>query len=178
MLDLVSFGAVGLAGRGKSVVSVVVRGRIPGRERIDEVLVDVGAPDTTVRELIGAVVAAQFAKQAAAVSSECSQKYSYSTCSTYLTDAEIAAMAARGRIRPAPQDAASPAPAPTTVTAPIAPTASTTVAEAGARAVEAYQRGTFVVFAGASQAGGIDEPVRLRDGDRVVFLRLTALAGG
>lgn len=53
-----------------------------------------------------------------------------------------------------------------------------TVRAATARAVDAFQRGVFAVFAGASQVAEIDEKVTLRDGDRVVFLRLTALVGG
>jgi hypothetical protein len=148
-----------------SVVSVVVRGRMPGRAAGgSEVLVDV-ASESSARELIGAVVAAQFAEQGAAVWSDCSRMY--------LTDAEIAAMAAQGVVRLNARDAAPPA-----ATAAATATAMTTVGEATARAVAAYRRGAFVVFAGASQVGGIDEAVRLRDGDRVVFLRLTALVGG
>lgn len=142
------------------MVSVVVRGRMPGREASgSEVLVDL-APESTARELIGAVVAAQFAGQGAAVWTDCSRMY--------LTDDEIAAMAARGTVRLGGRDAAPPPPA----------TAVTTVGEATAQAVAAYRRGAFVVFAGASQVDEIDEAVHLRDGDRVVFLRLTALVGG
>jgi hypothetical protein len=132
------------------VVSVVVRGRIPGRGGIGDLQLDV-ASAPTVRELIGAAVAAQLLGQGAAVWSDCSR--------LYLTDEEIAAMAAEGAVRPgAVDDEALPA--------------------ATARAVEAYRRGVFVMFAGASQVGGIDEAVSLKGGDRVLFLRLTALVGG
>jgi hypothetical protein len=80
----------------------------------------------------------------------------WSDCSRlYLTDDAIAAMAAEGAVRLAAVDAAP------------------TVVEATARAVEAYRRGVFVMFTGASQVGGIDESVRLQDGDRVVLLRLS-----
>ena len=143
------------------MVSVVVRGRIPGRERAGEVRVEV-APGATARELIGAVVAAQFAEQGAAAWPDCSRMY--------LTDGEIAATAARGAIRLGAREAA--AQCADAVAAPA------TVDEAKARAVQAFLRGAFVVFAGASQVGGIDESVPLREGDRVVFLRLTALVGG
>jgi len=153
MLDLIR-------SRGREemrVVSVVVRGRIPGRAGIGDVLLDV-ASALTVRELIGAVVAAQLAGQG-------QEATAWSDCSRlYLTDDEIAAMAAEGAVRRGAVDAvAGELPTVTTATA---------------RAVEAFRRGVFVLFAGASQVGGIDEAVTLRDGDRVVFLRLTALVGG
>jgi len=150
MLDLIR-------SRGREemrVVSVMVRGRIPGRAGVGDVRLDV-APTTTARELIGAVVAAQLAGREPATWSDCSR--------LYLTDAEIAALAAEGAVRLCAVDMAGDLP---------------TVDTATARAVEAFRRGVFVMFAGASQVGGIDEAVNLRDGDRVVFLRLTALAGG
>lgn len=135
------------------VASVVVRGRIPGREGVGDALLDV-ASSSTVRELIGAFVAGQLAGQGAAVRSDCSR--------LYLTDEEITAMAAEGAVRPGSADDGA-----------LPPVAAET-----ARAVEAYRRGVFVIFAGACQAGEIDEAVSLKDGDRVVFLRLTALVGG
>jgi len=140
-------------------VSVVVRGRLLGRGGIGNMMLDV-APAPTARELIGAVVAAQLAGQGAVVWSDCSR--------LYLTDEEIAAMAAEGAVRLG-------VPGETSVrTGEVLPT----VTAATARAVEAFRCGVFVMFAGSSQVGGVDETVRLRDGDRVVFLRLTALAGG
>jgi hypothetical protein len=141
------------------VVSVVVRGRVPGRVGIGDVLLDV-APAPTVRELIGAVVAVQLAGEGVAVWSDCSR--------LYLTDEEIAAMAVEGVVRVGVAGETSAG------VGEVLPT----VAAATVRAVEAFRRGVFVMFAGARQVGGIDETVPLRDGDRVVFLRLTALAGG
>jgi len=140
-------------------VSVVVRGRLPGRGGIGNMMLDV-APAPTARELIGAVVAAQLAGQGAVVWSDCSR--------LYLTGGESGAMAAEGAVRLG-------VPGETSVrTGEVLPTATA----ATARAVEAFRRGVFVMFAGSSQVGGVDETVHLRDGDRVVFLRLTALAGG
>ena len=145
------------------MVSVTVRGRIPGREGTGDVRLEV-APSLTARELIGAVVAGQLAEQGPAVWAECSRLYS--------TDEEIAAMAARGVVR-------SGAPEPEPGARAIArPKAQPSVPEATARAVQAFERGVFVMFAGANRIGGPDEIVSLRDGDRVVFLRLTALVGG
>lgn len=140
-------------------MSVVVRGRLPGRDGTGDLKLDV-APASTARELIGTVVAAQLAGQGAAVWSDCSR--------LYLTDEDIAAMAAEGAVR---LSVASEISARSGEVLP-------TVTAATARAVEAFRRGVFVMFAGASQVGGIDEIVHLQDGDRVVFLRLTALAGG
>lgn len=140
-------------------MSVVVRGRLPGRDGIGTMMLDV-VPAPTARELIGAVVAAQLAGQEAAVWSDCSR--------LYLTDGEIAAMAAEGAVRLGVVGETSAG----------AGEVLPTVTAATARAVEAFRRGVFVLFAGASQVGGIDETVRLQDGDRVVFLRPTALAGG
>lgn len=139
---------------GMRVVSVAVRGRIPGREGIGDMPVEV-ASTPTVRELIGAVVAAQLSGNGTTPAwADCSR--------LYLTDDEVAAMAAEGTVR----------------LGTVVDRESPTAAAATARAVEAYRRGVFVIFAGAGQAGGLDEPVALRDGDRVVFLRLTALVGG
>lgn len=133
------------------MVSVVVRGRIPGRTEIGDVRLDV-APPVTARDLIGAAVAAQLSGGSAAWTG-------YSRL--YLTDQEIAAMAARGVVRlETPSDPGSGA------------------AAATAHAVEAFRRGRFAVFAGARRIEAADEAVALQDGDRVVFLRLTALVGG
>ena len=148
------------------MVSVVVRGRVPGREGIGDLRLEVAA-DVTARELIGAVVAAQLALagQDVAVWPECSR--------LYLTDGQIAAMAAEGAIRLGGA-------AGRTAAAAALPAAGA----AAARAVEAFERGVFVMFAGGEQVFGLDEPLSLRDGEdgedggRVTFLRLTALAGG
>lgn len=71
------------------MVSVVVRGRIPGREGTGDVRLDV-AGVVTVRELIGAAVGAQLGG-GGAVWTDCSR--------LYLTDEEIGAMAAEGVVR-------------------------------------------------------------------------------
>jgi hypothetical protein len=140
------------------VVSVVVRGRVPGREAIGDVLLEVAAA-STARELIGAAVAGQVLGRGAA----------WSDCSRlYLTDGEIAAMAAEGAVRLGAVGGACG----------MADEVPPTVAAATVRAVEAFGRGVFAVFAGACQITDLDETVHLRDGERVVFLRLTALVGG
>jgi hypothetical protein len=145
----------GLGREGTRVVSVVVRGRIPGREGTGDVRLEV-AGVVTARELIGAAVMAQLAG-GGGVWADCSR--------LYLTDDEIAGMAAEGVIRLGAGDVAGNE-------------ARLTVAAATARAVDAFVRGVFAMFAGARQVAELDEAVRLRDGDRVVFLRLTALVGG
>ncbi len=47
-----------------------------------------------------------------------------------------------------------------------------------ARALRAFERNVFVVFAGGRQVRRLDEEIVLRPGEPVVFLRLTPLAGG
>jgi hypothetical protein len=47
-----------------------------------------------------------------------------------------------------------------------------------ARARRAFERGAFVVFAGGRRLEALDEPVILRAGEPVLFLRLTPLVGG
>ena len=46
------------------------------------------------------------------------------------------------------------------------------------RAVRAFELRVFVVFCNGRQMDGLDDPVRLRDGDPVVFLRLVPMMGG
>lgn len=133
------------------MVSVVVRGRIPGRAEVGDVRLDVASP-VTARDIIGAAVAAQLAG-GTAVWADCSR--------LYLTDQEITEMAARGVVRLGTPEVAGP-----------------DVAAATGHAVDAFRRGLFVIFAGARRIEDPDEAVALQDGDRVVFLRLTALVGG
>jgi hypothetical protein len=46
------------------------------------------------------------------------------------------------------------------------------------RALKAFERGVFTVFSGGRQVESLDDEVRLRLGEPVVFLRLVALQGG
>jgi hypothetical protein len=133
------------------MVSVVVRGRIPGRAEIGDVRLEV-ASTVTARDLIRAAVAAQLSGGTAAWAG-------YSPL--YLTDQEITAMAAQGVVR-----------------LPSHSEVGENVAAAAAHALEAFGRGLFVIFAGARRIEDPGEAVALQDGDRVVFLRLTALVGG
>jgi len=60
------------------------------------------------------------------------------------------------------------------------PETETAVDEAAAvaNALQAFEDGIYYVFLDDTQQTALDEPVRLRDGSRVTFLRLVALAGG
>jgi hypothetical protein len=51
-------------------------------------------------------------------------------------------------------------------------------AAAVANALQAFEDGLYYVFVEDAHQTALDEPVRLRDGSRVTFLRLVALAGG
>lgn len=151
------------------MVSVVVRGRIPGRAELGDVLLEVASP-VTARDLIAAAVTAQLTGSGSdpglhlgpgsgPAPGEGSLWADYSRL--YLTDQEITAMAAHGVVRlETPEDVRS------------------TVDAATAHAVEAFRRGLFVIFAGARRIETPDEAITLQNGDRVVFLRLTALVGG
>ena len=46
------------------------------------------------------------------------------------------------------------------------------------RALRAFERGVFKVFAGGRQVESLDEELRIELGEPVVFLRLVALQGG
>jgi hypothetical protein len=60
------------------------------------------------------------------------------------------------------------------------PETETAVDEAAAvaNALQAFEDGLYYVFVDDAQQTALGEPVRLRDGSRVTFLRLVALAGG
>lgn len=134
------------------MVTVVVRGRIPGREGLGEIQLDV-APGLTARDLIASAVATQ-------LSDEGQDWTNYARL--YLTDQEITAMAAEGVVRVLPRNR------------PPRPSVDLAVE----RALKSFERRRFVMFVGTTQVSGLDDNLALRDGDRVVFVRLTALAGG
>jgi hypothetical protein len=139
--------------RVAAVVDIEVRSRVPGRSGDDlpTVLVRLADEGTTVRELIRRTVEEQI-RESRADAPRCWQ---------YLSDDDLRAQAVTGAIKIPPQ-------------APAGPDAG---AEA-ARAYRAFTRGTFVVFVGGRQVADLDEPITLRLGEPVVFLRLVALAGG
>ncbi|WP_191837398.1 hypothetical protein [Catellatospora chokoriensis] len=135
---------------------VEVRSRIPGGERLPDVLVQLAQEQTTVRELIRAAVAEQVrAWQADRM--RCRALLDRQ----YLTDDDIRAQAATGVVRLPDRQLAEP----------------DVDAEVG-RAWRAFERGAFALFVGGRQVDLLDEEIVLRLGEPVVFVRLTALVGG
>lgn len=137
-------------------MQVEVRSRIPGGERLPDVLVELAQERTTVRGLIRAAVEEQVRCWRGDVA-RCRALLDRQ----YLTDAEVRAQAATGVVRmPARVE--------------LEPDVEAEVT----RAWRAFDRGAFALFVGGVQAGGLDDEIVLRLGEPVVFVRLTALAGG
>ncbi len=135
---------------------VEVRSRVPGGERLPDVLVELAQERTTVRELIRAAVAEQV-RAWHGDRARCRAMLDRQ----YLTDAEVRAQAATGVVRLPGRAEADPD------------------AEAEvARAWRAFEAGAFALFVNGGQADALDEEIVLRLGEPVVFVRLTALAGG
>jgi hypothetical protein len=124
-----------------------------------DVHVTVPEPEISVRDLIRRAVAAQVA-QLPAVAGPAGPEQELAR--QYLTDAEVAAMARAGKVSLAAGEGGHH----------LDPVA------AADRAVAAFSRGVFVVFAGGRQLTSLDDTVRAAAAERVVFLRLTPLAGG
>ncbi|MEU8006804.1 hypothetical protein AB0B66_37075 [Catellatospora sp. NPDC049111] len=135
---------------------VEVRSRVPGGDRLPDVLVELAQEQTTVRELIRAAVAEQV-RAWQADGSRCRALLDRQ----YLTDDDIRAQAATGMIRLPDRE-------------PVTPDVEAEVA----RAWRAFERGTFALFIGGRQHDLLDERIVLRLGEPVVFVRLTALVGG
>jgi hypothetical protein len=142
-------------------VQVVVRSKVPGAagEGLPDVLLELADEQITAGELIRRAVAEQVRLLAADRA-----RGRRALDRQYLTPEEIRAQAATGAVR-----------LPTTTPAP--PTGGDLDAEV-TRARHAFERGVFVVFAGGHQVTTLDEPLHLRLGEPVLFLRLTPLAGG
>lgn len=137
-----------------------VRCRVPGRDvGMPPVLVELAAERTTVRDLIRLAVQEQIAELRADAS-----RCRHLLDRQYLTDAEVAAGAARGAVK-MPSGEAGVA-------------RELDVAQEVERAVRAFGSRTFAVFIGGRQAEHLDDEVTVRLGEPVLFLRLTALAGG
>ncbi|MEV0807244.1 hypothetical protein [Micromonospora sp. NPDC050200] len=119
-------------------------------------LVELADDRTTVRELIRKAVEEQIRLLGVDVSRRRDMHDRQ-----YLLAEEIQAQAASGVIR-----------------LPAAPLALPDITEAVARAHRAFERNVFVVFVAGRQVDRLDEEIVLRPGEPVVFLRLTALAGG
>ncbi|MFC7244182.1 hypothetical protein ACFQO7_17045 [Catellatospora aurea] len=135
---------------------VEVRSRVPGGDRLPDVLVELAQEQTTVRELIRAAVAEQV-RAWQADGSRCRALLDRQ----YLTDEDIRAQAATGVVRLPDRQQAAP-----------------DVEAEVARAWSAFERGTFALFVGGRQLDLLDEQIVLHLGEPVVFVRLTALVGG
>lgn len=135
---------------------VEVRSRIPGGDRLPDVLVELAREQTTVRELIRAAVAEQV-RAWQADSARCRALLDRQ----YLTDEDIRAQSGTGVIRMPDRQT-------------VAPDVEAEVA----RAWRAFERGTFALFVGGRQLDLLDDEIVLRLGEPVVFVRLTALVGG
>lgn len=141
-------------------VQVEVRSKVPGAagEGLPDVLLELADERTTAGELIRRAVTEQV--RLLAVDRAGDRR---ALDRQYLSADEIRAQAAGGVVR-------LPRPAPP-------PDDDEAEVEVG-RARRAFERGVFVVFVGGRQVTTLDEPIRLRLGEPVVFLRLTPLVGG
>jgi hypothetical protein len=143
---------------------IEVRCRRPGQAgaAVPDVTIAVAEPQISVRDLIRRAVAAQVAELSVGDREAGLARTAHALARQYLTDAEVAAMARSGKVS---LTAGDPAPCPDP-------------SVAAERAVAAFSRGVFVVFAGGRQLASLDDTVRAAAAERVVFLRLTPLAGG
>ncbi|HEY1485324.1 MAG TPA: hypothetical protein VGF84_04415, partial [Micromonosporaceae bacterium] len=136
---------------------IEVRSRVPGLDTfgVPNVLVDLPGPVATLRSLIAAAVRAQVA----ALRVDMARARS-ALDRQYLSEADIRAQAATGAIR-MPE-----------IPADVDPAVEIE------RAYAAFAAGVFVVFVGGAQVTDLDADVPIGSGDRITFLRLTALQGG
>jgi hypothetical protein len=133
---------------------IEVRGRVPGRDRDEMPVARVEAGDgVTVGELIAGAVAEQVRLLRSDPARQAILRRQY------LTADDMHEQAAAGVVR-------------------LPDTAEPDVAAEVERAQRAFERGAFVVFAGGRRLERLGEPVAPRDGEPIVFLRLTPLAGG
>jgi hypothetical protein len=140
------------------VVRVLVRSKLPGvnGDGLPEVLIDFAAAVTTAAELIRLAVEEQIRLLRGDAA-----RWRGALDRQYLSVEDIGEQAATGVVR-------MPAGVPAVLD----------VAAEVAKARRAFERNVFVVFAGGRQLRRLDEQIVLRAGERVVFLRLTPLAGG
>src|SRR5215470_16677034 len=138
-------------------MDVEVRSRVPGAaEALPSVLLELASENTTLRELIQAAVAEQI-RVTRVDAARCRAMLDRQ----YLTADDVAAQARTGLVR-----------------MPTVPVEPPDEAEEKTHAVRAFERGAFVVFCGGRQVEDLDEPITLRLGEPVVFLRLAPLVGG
>jgi hypothetical protein len=139
-------------------VQVEVRSKLPGGGSIPDVLVELASERTTVRELIRRAVI----EQIQALRGDRARRR-LALDRHYLNADEVRAQAATGVVKLPGRDSAAGEPA---------------VDDEVARAHRAFEQRVFVVFNGGRQVERLDEEIVLRLGEPVIFLRLTALAGG
>lgn len=139
------------------MIHVEVRGKVPGADGdgLPDVLVELEADVTTVRELIRLAVGEQV-RRLCGDAARCRRALDRQ----YLSEEDVREQARTGAIR-----------------MPASPGRPDVDAEV-AKALRAFERKVFVVFAGGRQLSGLDEEVPLRTDQPVVFLRLTPLVGG
>jgi hypothetical protein len=139
-------------------VRVKVSSKVPGAggDTLPDVLVDLEADVTTAGELIRRAVEEQV-RRLSGDAARCRRALDRQ----YLSMADIRAQAATGVVR-----------------MPAGEPAERDMAEEVARAQRAFERNVFAVFAGGRQLRQLNEVIVLRLGEPVVFVRLTALAGG
>lgn len=132
--------------------------RAPGRagKGPPDVLVELAEERTTVGELIGRTVQ----EQVRMLTLDAAGNHD-TPARRYLLDEEIQAQGFAGVVRLPTRISASP-----------------DVVGAVTRAHRAFERHAYVVLVGGHQVERLDEEVVLRPGEPVVFLRLSALAGG
>jgi hypothetical protein len=150
-------GNVGGGRYGQLMIHVEVRGKVPGADGdgLPDVLVELEAGVTTVRELIRLAVGEQV-RRLRGDAARCRRALDRQ----YLSEEDVREQARTGAIR-----------------LPTSPGRLDVAAEV-AKAQRAFEREVFVVFAGGRQLRGLDEEVPLRIGQPIVFLRLTPLVGG
>ncbi|MFI5915268.1 hypothetical protein [Dactylosporangium sp. NPDC051541] len=132
---------------------IEVRSRVPGRDRDEMPVATVEAADVVT---VGELIAGAVAEQVRLLGGDMRRRALLDR--HYLTDADIREQAAGGAIRP--------------------PGVEPDADVEAARARRAFERGAFVVFAGGRRLEHLDDPVILRAGEPVLFLRLTPLVGG
>ncbi|MFC4068351.1 hypothetical protein [Actinoplanes subglobosus] len=139
------------------MVDVEVRSRVTGTSGgLPPVRVRPAGESTTARELIRLAVEEQL-RLAGADAARCRG----ALARQFLSDEDVRAQAASGVIR-----------------MPSGPVSPPGVEGEVTRAQRAFGRGVFVMFHAGRQVTGLDEPVTVRAGEPVVFLRLVALVGG
>jgi hypothetical protein len=150
-----------------ALAAITVEGKVLGQRRLPFApwtlpleAVEAGSaehrPAFTLRHLIGLVVAAEVAAFR--------ERQDARRVVRVLTEREIDADAARGKVAPGGSNEAEPA--------------APDPADALHTALQAFRDGLYYVFVDDAQRTDLDEEIELRPDSRLLFLRLVALAGG